>query len=94
MERIEIKGKLRTELGKKATKELRKQNLVPCVIYGGKENIHFYTHENDLRHIIYTPEVYLIDLDIDGKKITAIAQDFQFHPVKDNVIHVDFYEVN
>jgi len=94
MKKIEIKAKLRTELGKKATKELRKQGMVPCNLYGGEKNINFYAHENEFTKIIYTPEVFEIELDIDGDKHRAIIQELQFHPVKDNVTHIDFLEVS
>jgi large subunit ribosomal protein L25 len=87
MKKIEIKGKLRTELGKRATRELRKQGMVPCNLYGGEKNINFYAHENEFTKIIYTPEVFEIELDIDGDKHRAIIQELQFHPVKDNVMH-------
>ncbi len=94
MKKIEIKGTLRTEFGKKATKKLRKEKLVPCEIYGGKENIHFYAHENEFRHFIYSPDVFVVEIDIDGKIYPTIVQEYQFHPVKDNVIHIDFIEID
>ena len=93
MKTIEIKGKLRTETGKKATKKLRKEGMVPCNLYGGAKNINFFAHENEFSKIIYTPDVFEINLDIEGSKTKAIIQEFQFHPVKDNIIHIDFIEV-
>jgi large subunit ribosomal protein L25 len=93
MKTLSIVTKKRTELGKKSTKALRKDGQVPCVIYGGEEIIHFYAPENDFRHLIYTDQVYLIELDIDGKKIKAVLKDLQFHPVTDKVLHIDFVEV-
>jgi len=93
MKSIGIKGTLRTELGKKATKELRKKGMVPCNLYGGEKNVNFYAHENEFRKIVYTPDVFEINLDIDGVKYKAIVQEFQFHPVKDNLMHIDFVEV-
>lgn len=93
MKTIEIKGTARKELGKKATRELRKKQHVPCVIYGGEEIIHFSAHENDFRHIVYTPNVYIINVDVEGKKLKAVMQDLQFHPVSDKIEHIDFYEV-
>jgi len=94
MKKIEIKGILRTDFGKKATKKLRKEKLVPCEIYGGKENIHFYAHENEFRHFIYSPDVFIVNIDIDGKVYPTIVQEYQFHPVKDNVMHIDFIEID
>ena len=93
MKSIDIKGTLRTELGKKATKELRKKGMVPCNLYGGEKNVNFYAHENEFRKIVFTPDVFEINLDIDGTKYKAIVQEFQFHPVKDNLMHIDFIEV-
>jgi len=93
MKTIDIKGTLRTEVGKKASKSLRKEGMVPCNLYGGEKNINFYAHENEFRKIIYTPDVFEINIDIEGSKHKAIVQEFQFHPVKDNVIHIDFIEV-
>jgi large subunit ribosomal protein L25 len=93
MKTIVIDGTFRKELGKKSSKELRKANNVPCVIYGGKENIHFYTHENNFKNLIYTPDAHLVNLKIEGKEFNAVLKDIQFHPVSDRIIHVDFTEV-
>jgi large subunit ribosomal protein L25 len=93
MKTIEINGSFRKELGKKSSKELRKANNVPCVIYGGKENIHFYTHENNFKNLVYTPDAHLVNLKIEGKEFNAVLKDIQFHPVSDRIIHVDFTEV-
>lgn len=93
MKSIEIKGTARQELGKKNSKELRAQDLVPCVIYGGEAPVHFYAHENEFRKIVYTPKVFQIDLEIDGKKYNAFMQDLQFDPVSDKLIHIDFLQV-
>jgi large subunit ribosomal protein L25 len=93
MKTIEIKGSVRKELGKKSSKELRKSNNVPCVIYGGKENIHFYTHENNFTKLVYTPDAHLVALDIEGKIYKAVLKEIQFHPVSDKIIHADFTEI-
>ena len=90
MKNIEIKAKKREALGKKATKQLRRQGNVPCVMYGGEENIHFYIHKKELRKIVYTPEVFLINLNIDETVYNVVMKDLQYHPVSDEVIHVDF----
>ena len=94
MKSVEIVCNLRKSLGKKDSKKLRVQEKVPCVLYGGVENIHFWAIEKDFRHIVYTPNVYLIDLNIEGKLHHAILQDIQFHPVSDRIIHVDFIEIS
>ena len=100
MKSIEIKGSLRTDLGKKATRELRKDNGVPCVLYGVKKDenglpvaTHFTVTVDGLRKLVYTPHIYLVNLDIDGTVVTAIMKDIQFHPVTDAILHVDFLQV-
>lgn len=90
MKSIEIKGFKRESLGKKDSKKLRNEGKVPCVLYGNDEPIHFYAEAGDFRDLIYTPKVYLIDVDIDGTAYKAIMQDVQFHPVEEQILHVDF----
>ncbi len=94
METIEIKGTVRENVGKKFTKQLRKDLQVPCELYGGEENIHFYAHENDFSSLIYTPNVYIVKLKIKRKVYKAIIKDIQFHPVTDKILHIDFYQVS
>lgn len=101
MKQIAISGTARTDLGKKASREIRGNGSVPCVIYGEKkdangmpEAIHFTVSEKEINKIVYTPHIYLIDINIDGTDHKAVIKEIQFHPVKDNVLHVDFYEVN
>ncbi|MEG1562825.1 MAG: 50S ribosomal protein L25/general stress protein Ctc [Bacteroides sp.] len=99
MRSIEIKGTARTIAERsseqaRALKAIRKDNGVPCELYGGGENIHFTVPVDNLRNLVYTPHIYVIDLIIDGKKINAILKDIQFHPVKDNILHVDFYQID
>jgi large subunit ribosomal protein L25 len=94
MKSLEINVSLCKNTGKKQTKELRKVNIVPCVMYGGKEVIHFSAHENEFRHLIYTNHVYLVKLNIDGKAYQAVLKDLQFHPVTDKIYHIDFVEVD
>ncbi len=94
MKTIEIIGSVRKELGKKSSKELRKANNVPCVIYGGKENIHFYTHENNFKNLVYTPDAHLVNLKLEDKEYSLVLKEIQFHPVTDRIIHVDFTEVD
>ncbi len=79
----------------KALKDLRKQDSIPCVIYGGEEVHHITVPLSELRQIVYTPLVYVVDINLDGKKvINAIMKAIQFHPVTDNILHIDFYEIN
>ncbi len=93
MKEFNITGKERNKTGRKNSQRERRDSLVPCVIYGGKENIHFSTQLNSFNNLVYTPNVYLININIEGKNHKAILQDVQFHPVTDKIIHADFYEV-
>ena len=93
MKKITIDAQRRTELGKKSTRDLRKMDHVPCVMYGGPEVIHFHAQDTEFRHIVYSPTAYLIELKIDGKVHKAVLQDLQFHPVTDQLYHMDFVEV-
>ncbi|PIF02462.1 MAG: 50S ribosomal protein L25/general stress protein Ctc [Paludibacter sp.] len=93
MKSFNLSGEVRSELGKKATKAVRVANSVPCVLYGGEEIVHFTATNSNIRKIIYTPDVYLIDLTIGDKKVKAVMKEIQFHPVTDNVLHIDFLEV-
>lgn len=90
MKSFELKGEKRNEISKKNTKELRDSGKVPCVLYGGRENIHFSLDMIPVEKIIYTPNVYLLNIDIEGTKHNAVVQEMQFHPVSDKVIHIDF----
>jgi len=93
MKTIAISAEKRTELGKKFTRDLRKADHVPCVMYGGAEVIHFHAHENDFRHIVYTPSAFIVEVELDGKKHKAVMHELQFHPVTDKLNHIDFVEV-
>lgn len=92
MKSISIKGTKRELVGKKNSQELRAQGLVPGVIYGGKEPIHFQAPEKEFKPLIYTPNVYVVNVDIDGTVYQSIIQDKQFHPVEEQLIHVDFLQ--
>lgn len=93
MKTVSLSGALRTHVGKKDAKLLRRENKIPCVLYGGKEQIHFFIEEKPFSKILFTPHVYIVALDINGKKHHAIMQDVQYHPVTDKSLHVDFLEV-
>ena len=101
MKEINVTGQKRTDVGKKATKALRKEGLVPCNLYGEKkgenglpEALSFAVAANELRKIVYTPHIYVVNLNIDGENHKAILKELQFHPVTDALLHVDFYEIN
>ncbi|MBZ9777615.1 50S ribosomal protein L25/general stress protein Ctc [Psychroflexus sp. CAK8W] len=92
MKSITIKGSKRESVGKKATKALRNAGEVPCVIYGGDIIVHFSAPEVSFNKLIYTPDVHTVIVDLDGNKTNAVLQDIQFHPVTDEILHIDFYE--
>ncbi len=94
MKKIELKGSNRQDIGKKATKALRIEEKVPGVLYGGKEVKHFVIEEKLLKPLIFTPNVYIISLNIDGTKQEAILQDIQFHPVSDRILHIDLLQIS
>ena len=93
MKTLAISAKLRNGTGKKDSKALRNQGNVPCVLYGGEKQVCFYAHENDFRNLVYTPDVFIVELDIEGEKCRAVMQDLQFHPVTDKLLHLDFLEI-
>jgi large subunit ribosomal protein L25 len=101
MKEISVSGQKRTETGKKASKMLRKEGLIPCNLYGEKrdekglpEAMAFVAPMAELRKAVYTPHVYVVNLTIDGKEHKAIIKELQFHPTSDALIHADFYEIN
>ena len=94
MKTIVLKGDARIDTGKKATKALRIEGKVPCVVYGKSGNSHFGVYEYDFKNLVYTPNTYLVQLNLaEGKKLAKL-QDIQFHPVNEAIIHVDFMEVD
>lgn len=93
MKSVALSGNKRAERGSTNANSLRKEEKIPCVIYGGKENIHFTVNEIAFGKLVNTPEVFFIDLDVDGKTYKTIIQSVQYHPVTDRPIHVDFLEV-
>lgn len=99
MKEINVTGQKRTTVGKKASKEVRREGLVPCNIYGVKMEegkpvaVSFASSMSELRKVVYTPNVYIINLNIDGTEHKAILKEMQFHPVTDALLHVDFLEI-
>ncbi|MCC8144879.1 MAG: 50S ribosomal protein L25/general stress protein Ctc [Bacteroidales bacterium] len=93
MKTFQLEGAKRESVGKKAAKAYRKESLVPCVLYGGEGVTHFTVSKEGIRKLIYSPEVFIVELAIDGKKCTAILKDSQFHPVTDELLHADFLQV-
>ena len=94
METAQIQGGKRENFGKKGTKDVRRNGLIPAIVYGGSEEaVHFALDEKELKPLLYTPNSYIVELDIDGTKQLAVLREVQFHPVKDNPIHIDFFRV-
>ena len=94
MKSFELKGTFRTEVGKKSTNELRKNNGIPCVLYGiEKEAKAFAVTTDAVRKLVYTPDIHVVNLTIDGQECTAVLKDIQFHPVKDTILHMDFLQI-
>ena len=93
MKTLAISAKLRNGTGKTDSKALRNQGNVPCVLYGGEKQVCFYAHENDFRSLVYTPDVFIVELDIEGEKFRVVMQDLQFHPVTDKLLHLDFLQI-
>ena len=94
MKSITLKGSERESVGKVSTNALRNAGRVPCVIYGGENPVHFSVEAKDLNPLVYTPDALIVDLELaSGKKFKAALQDIQFHPVTENILHVDFIEL-
>jgi len=101
MKEINITGKKRTGTGKKASKMLRKEGLIPCNLYGEQKGedgapvaLSFASPMSELRKVVYTPHIYVVNLNIDGENHIAVMKELQFHPTTDALLHADFYEVN
>ena len=101
MREISINGQVREGLGKKASKMLRKEGLIPCNLYGEKkdanglpEALAFSVPFSELRKVVYTPHIYVVNININGTNHVAIMKELQFHPVTDALLHADFYEIN
>lgn len=93
MKSVSISGSPRANVGKKDATALRNEKKVPCVLYGGKEQIHFSAPETEFKSLLYTPDVNTVNIDIAGKKYNAIVQEAQYHALNDSLLHVDFLEI-
>ena len=94
MKSITIQGTKRESVGKKSTQALRDAELVPCVVYGGEQPINFSTAEKSFKNLVYTPDAHTVVIELEGKKIDAVLQDIQFHPITDKILHADFYQLS
>ena len=93
MKTVEIIGYNRANLGKSEAKRLRAEVQVPCVIYGGDEQVHFYAPMILFRDLVYTDEAHFVHVNVEGLEFRAILQDIQFHPVSDVILHADFLQI-
>ncbi len=93
MKQVSLSGSLRENVGKKDAKKHRKEGNVPCVLYGGEEQTHFIVTELGFKKLVFTPDVFVVNLNIGGTECKAVLQDVQYHPVTDRVLHADFLEV-
>ena len=93
MKAITIEGQIRTEFGKSATRQLRSEDKVPAVIYGGANEVNFTAEAAAFRHIVYTPDFMVVEVKVDGKTHKCVLKDLQFDKVSDKLIHVDFLEL-
>ena len=93
MKSITIKGSERESVGKSATKALRNAGMVPCVLYGGNQPVHFSAEEMAFKNLVYTPNAHTVVIDLGGTTYDAVLQDIQVHPVSDKILHMDFYQL-
>lgn len=94
MKTAQLSGSLRANVGKKDAALVRNEGRVPCVLYGQGTQTHFSVKRQDIDKIVFSPEVYQVELDIEGKKAIGIIRELQQHPTKDTIQHVDFFELN
>lgn len=94
MKTVSMSGSPRENVGKKDAKKARCEGMVPCVLYGGQEQITFLAEERAFKEVVYSPEVCLLSLEINGKTYKALLQDIQFHPVREQILHADFFEIS
>lgn len=93
MNTITLKGTSRKDTGKKATADLRNEGFIPCNLYGGKENVNFFAPYNEFNKLVYTPDFFKVEIEVDGNKHEALIREVQFHPVTDKITHIDFLEL-
>ena len=94
MKSITIKGSERESVGEAATRTIRNAGMVPCVLYGGDQPVHFNAEEIAFKNLVYTPNVHTVVIELPGGSYNAILQDIQFHPVSDKILHIDFYQLH
>ncbi len=93
MKTISVKAVKREVYGKKAAKSVRREGLVPCVLCGNGESVTFSIDPREVKPLIYTPNSYIVEIDFEGKKEFAVLREAQFHPVREQILHIDFYRI-
>ena len=93
MKTISVKAVKRADFGKKAAKAVRREGLVPCVLCGNGETVSFSVDPREIKPLIYTPNSYIVEFDVEGKKELAVLREAQFHPVREEILHMDFYRI-
>lgn len=93
MKSVSLSGSLRENVGKKDAAALRRQGMIPCVVYGGENQIHFSLTQTQMNKLVYTPDVFRVELEIGGENYSTFIQDIQFHPLTEAVLHVDFLQL-
>ena len=93
MKTLQIQASARADFGKKAAKACRREGQIPCILYGGGEEVAFTVDTKAVKPLIYTPNSYIVELEIDGKVEKAVMREVQFHPVREQILHIDFYRV-
>lgn len=93
MKTVSVKAVKREDFGKKAAKSVRREGLVPCVLCGNGESVNFSIDPREVKPLIYTPNSYIVEIDFDGKKELAVLREVQFHPVREQILHIDFFRI-
>ena len=93
MKKLEIVGYKRANLGRNESKEIRAEGSIPCVLYGGQEQVHFFAPSIMFRELLFTPDIYEVTLNIEGDEYRAVLQETQYHPVSDALLHADFLQI-
>lgn len=93
MKTISVKAVKRDQYGKKAAKAVRREGLIPCVLSGNGETVSFSVEPSAIKNLIYSPNSYIVEFDIEGTKELAVIRETQFHPVREEILHIDFFRV-
>ncbi len=93
MKTINVKATTRTDFGKKAAKDVRRAGQIPCVLCGNGETVNFSVDPAEIKPLIYTPNSYIVEFQFEGKKELAVLRDTQFHPIREEILHLDFFRV-